>query len=661
MTRMFLAPAALAAGLVWLAVPSGPAQEKKDPPAKANPAPEPTTPPPSTIPGLSPQAQKINELIKKGWESAGIKRTAAKASDSEFIRRVYIDLIGRIATTEEVIDFEASGGADKRIRLVQRLLGSGEYKLRNKSGQPATLPDGKSKKPIVKYYAEEYAEHWANIWTVWLMTRSGHPTYRDQMNAWLEDQFSVTPSKPNISHKDLVMKLLTATGRVGGTKESGASGWTPKPDYAANFIMHHLGEAEKDQKKRREEGGFDAVPITSRVTKLFLGLQTQCTQCHHHPFNKEWVQSDFWGVNAFFRQTVRSATPSVAPMGNNAKMDNPVSVTITDDPDLNPEMLVSYETRKGELLTSFPVMLKDYSQAMAGEESKKKLFQPVAGKTRRQQLAEWVVSHDMFSQAYVNRLWAHFFGRGLCKEPAADDFGSNNEIVHPELLEYLGKEFAQYGYDHKKLMEWICTSDVYQLSHVGVKEYTDVKYDPYFARMPMKAMSPEVLFESLLTATGTKAEKANAVAAEARKTARDNWMRKLVRQFGDDEGNELSFNGTIVQALLMMNGNELNGEIGVGRGGGGTNVVAELYARTKSPSLMYEALFLQTLNRRPTIAEITKLNEVREGKAVMSTAKTPKGPKTGGFVMGAQVGKEAEFYQDVFWALLNTSEFMINH
>ena len=674
MIRVLLGRATLASALVWLLVQTGPAQDRKDPPKAAEAKPAEPTPAPAA-PGISPQTQKINELIRKGYESAGIKKSAARSTDQEYIRRVFIDLVGRIATPEEVTDFENDRSTDKRPKLVQRLLGAQPYVPKLAGGQPATImlpgPDGKLKKqPLTKYYAEEYAEHWANLWTVWLMTRTGHATYRDQMHVWLEDQFSVTPSRATINHKDMVTKLLTATGQVGGSKMG--AGWTLKADYAANFVMHHLGDAVKDVKERARDGAFDAVPITSRVTKVFLGLQTQCTQCHDHPFNKEWVQSDFWGVNAFFRQTVRSATPSAAPMGNNAKMDAAVTITVTDMQDLNPEMIVYYERRDGRRLGSFPIMLKDYAQAQAGEKSSKMLASASTSKTRRQQLSEWVVAHDNFSKAYSNRLWAHFFGRGLNKEAAADNFGSENEIVHPELLDYLGAEFAKYNYDPKKLMEWICTSEVYQLSHVGVKDYLDVKYDPYFARMPMKSMSPEVLFESLMTATGTMAEKKNPTAAEARKTARDNWMRKLVRQFGDDEGNELSFNGTIVQALLMMNGAELNGEIGVGRSGGGISVIDELLNKTKgNPKDMYDGLFLLTLNRHPSQDEMAKLNLVREGKAsVVLGTPAPKAPNSKGpapkatqtAVIGAGGnGGEKAFYQDVFWALLNTSEFMINH
>ena len=78
-----------------------------------------------------------------------------------------------------------------------------------------------------------------------------------------------------------------------------------------------------------------------------------------------------------------------------------------------------------------------------------------------------------------------------------DDFNSNNKVVHAELLDYLAEEFKKYNYDPKKLLEWICTSDAYNLSHVANKKYADQEFDPYFARMPLKAMSPEVLFDSL--------------------------------------------------------------------------------------------------------------------------------------------------------------------
>jgi hypothetical protein len=618
---------------------------------------------------VQPQTENINALILKGYESAGIAKPAKQADDYEYMRRVFIDLIGRIPTPEEIEDFTLRDRS--RVKLVQRLLNSEKYVPRGRNGQPFKRTRGRGKnkqtETVEFNYAREYADHWANIWTVWLMTRTGHQDYRDQMHIWLEKQFL-----DNVSHKDMVTKLLTATGTVGGSTTSPGSSMY-KDDYAANFIVHHLGErinddpATSEVDERMRDGAHDAVPITSRVTKIFLGLQTQCTQCHDHPFNREWVQSDFWGVNAFFRQTVRSATPSPAPLNNNPKMARAASVTLSDDPSLNAGMLVFYERRDGRRLGSFPIMLKDYEQALNEQKSKKMLAGKLnGGKTRREQLAEWVVEHDNFSKAYVNRIWAHFFGRGLNVEPAADNFGSTNEIVHGELLNSLAEEFAkeQYNYNPKLLMEWICTSDVYQLSHVANKAYTDIKYDAYFARMPLKAMSPEVLFESLMTATTpallTKAQK------EERKAARDAWMRKLVRNFGDDEGNELSFNGTVVQALLMMNGAELNAELGIGRDAGQFTVIHEVMKEHRKPAEVYRALFLRTLNRLPTVQEIDKLNDVASGKARITVGpaappKRPGGKTSAPKAPVAAADNAYDFYQDVLWALLNTNEFMLNH
>src|SRR5207248_3026337 len=247
-------------------------------------------------------------------------------------------------------------------------------------------------------------------------------------------------------------------------------------------------------------------------------------------------------------------------------------------------------------------MLKDLKDAEEGKLSPRRITASGSDKNRRQQLAEWIVSHDNFSKAYVNRVWGHLFGRGLMKEPAFDDFG-NTEVVHPELLAYLGEEFAKYNHDPKKLQEWVCTSDAYQLSHVAVKEYADpVKFDPYFARMPLKALSPEVLFESLMIAT--KAEfKADP---EVKRKLREDFMSKLVQNFGDDEGNEVTFNGTIIQALMMMNGKDLNDMIGMGKGS--SNVIADVVRkRGGGPAAVYDELFMMTLSRHPTAAEVSKL------------------------------------------------------
>ena len=598
---------------------------------------------------LTPQTQKINELIREGYARADIKRPANRCADTEFVRRAFIDIIGRIATPEEVLDFEKDGSPNKRIKLVQRLLHADKYQPRA-SGRIAEVQD----------YASEYAQHWANLWGVWLMSRSTHPMYREQMQLWLEIEFLKATN-----HKDLVTKLLTAKGK---SNENGA----------VNFLVYHLGEAVPAEDASKL-GKFDAVPVTSRVTRLFLGLQTQCTQCHDHPFNKEWVQSDFWGVNAFFRQTVRDRTPTPEP-GSGQRMVEPVQVELSDDKSQNSLGLILYERRDGKRSASKPSFLKDLAQAEKGENSDKIIKPEMEGKTRREIMADYVTSHDNFAKAYVNRIWGHLFGRGLNKDAPVDDFGSHNEVVHPELLTYLAEEFVKYNYDQKALMEWIATSDAYSLSHVANKEYADPKYDPYFARMSLKAMSPEVLFEAITVAAKSDLRG----TPEQRKQFRTAFTSKLVRNFGDDEGNELSFNGTVVQALLMMNGRELNDQISGGTKGprtkqkgvvnlSGGNAVAAVVAALGSPPKIYDELFLMALNRHPTPIEVSKLEQVRNGQATVSMGATPapttptKGPRGKGALppnvrLAPGAGPtDVAFYQDVFWALLNTNEFILNH
>ena len=623
-----------------------------DPPAKDAPA-----------PAMS-STQAINHYIAEGWEKAGIKKSAAKATDLEFHRRAFLDLIGRIPTALEVLAFEQDASANKRAKLIHRLL----YGVTNEKGEEVPYKAAiNGKVQIVNpdpkaTYTHEYAEHWATMWTVWLMSRTTHPTYREQMQTWLGDKIERT----NIPYNELVKLLISAQG------QTNANG-------AVNFVLHHLGEKPT---LGTDPGYSDAVPITSRITRLFTGLQTQCTQCHDHPFNKEWIQSDFWGVNAFFRQTRRSADPTPRPGAANNNMMVFAQVSLSDDDGANKESRVFFERRDGKLMSTKPTFLKDYAQAEKGEPSSKKLPGEMTGKTRRQILAEYIVAHDNFGKAYVNRMWGHLFGRGLNKDATIDDFGSHNDVVHPELLDKLAADFKQYGYDSKALLEWICTSDVYGLSHVAPKEYADEKYNPYFARMPLKALSPEVLYTSLAQATKADEE---TVDKKARGRNREAWLDKLVRNFGDDEGNELTFNGTVVQALLMMNGAELNKAIMKK----GSNVVEGIMARHKKlqgkafSAAVIDDLFLTTVNRHATPKEIAALTDVQGGIIVPKRddppktgtapsagpanplAKPPAGTKPpskgpGEVILGV-VATDPVFYQDVFWALLNTTEFMLNH
>jgi hypothetical protein len=606
---------------------------------------------------VPPQSKIIDEHLRKTWAEAKVT-PAKQANDHEFLRRVFVDVLGRVPTPEEVRDFERDKSTNKRAKVIHRLLHDEVYKLKDASGREIKGDDGK---PMVFEYSREYAEHWADIWTVWLMTRAGtNELYHSQMKFWLEKAFM-----NNMPHDTMVRELLTAKGK--GTENGGVS----------NFVMAHLGEPNQ---QRITDGPFDAIPITSRVTRLFLGVQTQCTQCHDHPFNPEWGQENFWGVNAFFRSTTRDQTPapaSGAAKKNKAMMAQPI--TVSDDPRLNDSMRIFYERRTGVLMSIKPQFLPNLADLEKDKTEREKKGMPANGKGRREVLADYVIAHDNFSKAFVNRMWGHFFGRGMNEQPAVDDFGGHNKIIHPALLEDIGKEFAKYKYDPKMLIEWICNSEAYNLSYVApTREMAKPDLEVYFARMPLKSMSPEVLFESLATATRADMQ----VDKEARKAARENWMNKLVRNFGDDEGNEMNFNGTIVQALLMMNGKEINDEIKRKDG-----LVAKLIAKSAKMSnrdqYIIDEIYLTALGRRPKTVDIetidpktklkttSPLNEYTFVKAQLERAKTghvapvePKSKSKGKPApapKGDPVGVYQSFFEDLFWTLLNTNEFMLNH
>ena len=536
------------------------ADDKPEPKGDEKPEPkEVTVPPPS---GGHPATDTINKELAKFWAANSVK-PAAKATDYEFCRRVYLDIIGRVPAAWEVkayiSDTDVKG---KRAKLITKLMND-------------------------PYYKEDYANNWADIWTTLLITRAANRTYRDQMNDWLAEEFS-----KNRPWDQMVRSLLTAVGSTDGADGgTGADGKEKRDDAGAvNFILAHLGD---NQQKRDEEGQFDMVPITSRSVRLFLGVQIQCTQCHDHPFNNEWKQSHFWGVNAFFRQIERDGQPNMQANNRNAMA---AQLKLKDNRGYNTTNLVYFEDRQAVVKASPPKFLDGKPLPANGK------------KTRREVVSDYFVDHDLFSKAAVNRLWGHFFGRGLCAEPKVDDFGEHNQVVHPEMLESVSKKFKEYKYDFKELISWICNSEAYALSCTANKTNEKTEHEPYFSRMLLKNMTPEQLFDSLRTALDqpeaikkprpgvTKKPGSTRTIDEGRKRAREEWLGRLTRNFGDDEGNEITFNGTVVQALLLMNGREMQTELTRKD----NNTVINAISKGKGVRGTLDELTLASLGRRAT-------------------------------------------------------------
>ncbi|MFL5242694.1 MAG: DUF1549 domain-containing protein [Gemmataceae bacterium] len=534
----------------------------------------------------------IDEQLAKGWTENKVTPSPT-CDDYEFIRRATLDIIGRIATPEEIEQFLKDAKDVRREKLVDRLLQS-----------------------------DEYPRYWGTVWTNWLLSRTGvfgRGPYHDWMHTWVETEFA-----SNIPYDAFVKKLITARGKNNDTKDGGA---------AANFILANLGENVPREEMGAKGGRFEAVPITSRITRLFLGVQTQCTQCHDHPFGKE-KQQQFWGVNVFLRQLDRVGQP---PMMR--QMALAPALELKDNPNFNKDGKVYYEKRNGVVLETGPVFL-DGSKL----DLKKVNLKPAKDEqpwTRRDGLAEMILEHPNFPKAAVNRMWAHFFGKGFVNP--IDDFHEQNQPSNPELLDELGAQFKHYGYDLKTLIRAICNSKTYSMSSVTNKTNSQPAQDTLFSHMMLKSMSPEQLFESLWTATHWEVKLGRSKLTDKqnteKSTLKNQWLSSLINGFGDDEGNEVNFNGTVVQALMMMNGKDINDAIS--RKDDGT--VARAVVRSKGAfDRTVTDLYLVSLNRKPSQQELSKIR-----KAMYLT-------KSGEKDIAAP-------YQDVFWALLNSNEFLLNH
>ena len=503
----------------------------------------------------------IDRRVQEAWDAAGIKPSPI-APDAEFLRRAYLDLIGRIPSVDEASAFLASKDPQKRSKLIAELL---EH------------PD--------------YPKHMATLWRVALIgrRRPDRQVDRAALETWLRRQFA-----ENRPWNEVAYELVTARG---SNKENGA----------VNYILAHLGDRDRD-------GSFTAVNLTSTTTRVLLGQQIQCTQCHDHPAN-DWKQADFWGINAFFKG-VRAEDIMRTGADGTEVYDH---TEVTDEPT---DAYSTYERRNAMVGIAFPMYL-DGRKISQGTDVE-----------RRQALAKFLTEPEnlQLARAYVNRVWGQLMGRGIVHP--VDDFGDHNPPSLPELLDDLAEAFRASGYDTKKLITWIANSRPYQLTSVVTK--SNEKDETLFSHMLVKPMTPEQLFDSLLTATA--AHKAGGDGEPDRR--RSQWLDQFVFAFGNDEGDEGTFQGTIPQALLLMN-SELMARATGGEPG---SFLARLRDRAMNwrggppETYMVNMIYLAALSRYPTPAEL------RRAQGFLASS-----PDTLGVM------------SDLFWALLNSNEFILNH
>lgn len=347
----------------------------------------------------------------------------------------------------------------------------------------------------------------------------------------------------------------------------------------------------------------DRLKVTENVAQVFLGMRVQCAQCHNHPFDR-WTMDDYYGLVSFFSQIGRK-------------------------PGDDPRELIVFNTGRGE--TQHPVNGRVMKPKFLGGD-----FPDVTGKDRRAVLAQWLASPEnpYFATNLANIVWAHFFGQGIIHE--VDDVRVSNPASNPELLAALGRKFVEYKYDFKQLVRDICLSRTYQLSTTANESNESDTRN--FARGAIRRIRAESMLDVLLQVTETK-EKFPGLPLGARAVEIGDGARStyFLTTFGRATREtvcscEVKLEPTLSQSLHLLNGRTTTEKIQQGQ------VVARMLREKKPLREIVDNLYIRCLCRKSTDEEWTKL------ESILKDFKEKQKP-----------------LEDVFWALLNTREFMFNH
>lgn len=462
-------------------------------------------------------AEKIDARIEARFASV---KPAASASDSEFLRRAYLDITGRIPTAHDVHEFLDNRDPDKRAKLIDDLLDT-----------------------------PQHAAHFAAIWRAALVPETNAipeaRLFRSGFEAWLRAKF-----RSNTKYDVLVRELLATP--ISGDAES-PSPALKKPDEANPLAFFAVKEAKPEN-------------LAAASSRVFLGVQIECAQCHDHPFAK-WTRDQFWNTAAFFTGVERHGDGLFAPISEAVGRreispgvgKKPVFARFLDD--LDPE------------------------------------FQ--SNVSPRTVLAKWMTAPEnaFFAKATVNRVWGQFFGRGLV-DPV-DDFRDDNPCSHPELLDELAQAFVASGFDLRFLVKSIGRTKAYGRTSARSDPSQD---DPRsFARAAVRGLTGEQLYDSLVRATGF------------RDTGRSNSPREQFLTRFAPTGKPSEPETSIPQALALMNGRFVSDA---------TTLVSSptLVAACETPGLelndRIELLYVATLSRKPTAKDLARMvkhvNDVHE-------------------------------------------------
>lgn len=511
-------------------------------------------------------ALRADELLANELFKSADRPLAKDIDDVTFLRRVSLDLIGELPSPSDVTRFALDPAADKRARLVERLLSD-----------------------------PRYGRNWARYWRDVILSRRSDERAlftADSVVAYLSDSFN-----RNVGWDEIARGFITATGDV---RENGQTA----------LFMAQMGE----------------VPETAAETsRIFLGVQVQCAQCHDHPTDR-WKRAQFHELAAFFPRT------AVRP--------------VRDGMQLRSYEVVSVERggrRPGGMGVQFGPR-EHYMPDLKDPASRGTLMQPVffltgqkldAGASdteRRNTLADWMTatSNPWFAKAFVNRLWGELVGEGFY-EPI-DDIGPERTCSAPQTMELISSQFAGHDYDVKWLLAAIISTDAYQRES---RARRNPEQTPFVASCTQRLRADQ-LYDAVTAALGIEGSDDRPTGGYGPLQMRAN-LRSPRFQFSQAFGFDPSeprdeIAGSIPQALLLMNAPGINRPID---GRSRDTVLGTLLVDTKDDADVTLELYLRFLAREPSEAELAgALDYVR------------------------QTGNRTDAFEDLAWCLLNSTEFL---
>lgn len=573
-------------------------------------------------------AKQVDRLIDKEMNSNSV-RVAPQTSDEDFLRRITFDLAGTTPSPREVTLFGLSASSSKRSKQIDKLLNS-----------------------------DEYATNWARYWRDVIFTRATNMRVLQVQRPF--EEWMTEHLKNNSGWDEIATEIVTATGDI---RDSGETA----------LIFAQEGQASE---------------IAAETSRIFLGIQMQCANCHDHPWDS-WKRDQFHELTAFFpriglrpiREEMRTISYEVVSVDQESRrrkggqlFQNPERFIRFLDRNRDGKVNKTEASRAPQLARGFDRFLqvadKNGDKALSVSEVKNAQFpmpnRPGQGSTeyfmpdldnptsegtrmnpkffvtdqkartnmtdieRRTVLSRYLTAtnNEWFAKAFVNRIWSEMLGQGFYMP--IDDIGPERSADYPEVLDLLSNGFAASGFDIKWLFRTIANTDAYQRE---IRASDPSGATPAFASATPTRLRADQLYTAIFKVLGIDETKVRGAGGQMNYRSRRRSPRFGFNQiFGFDPSTpQEDLLGNVPQALFMMNSPGINSLI---RANGRTKL-AQIIQKYPDNEDAINELYLQVLAREPSSKEMQI---------------------TTGYIKN--VGNRGEAYEDLLWSLLNSSEFI---